>query len=45
MSNILKQNEMLPKYLTRILGKDTEQLENEDVYNFVKVAFASTASR
>jgi len=45
MASLLKVNEMLPEYLSKVLGKDTEQLGYEEVYNFVKTAFPAAISR
>lgn len=45
MSNVLKQSEMLPEFLAKVLGKDTDQLESEEVYSFVKNAFSVAAAR
>lgn len=45
MASLLKTNDMLPEYLAKVLGKDTEQLGSDEVYSFVKAAFPAAAHR
>jgi hypothetical protein len=45
MGALLKTNDMLPEYLAKILGKDTEQLDSQEVFNFAKTAFSSAVHR
>lgn len=45
MASVLKQSEMLPEYLAKVLGKDTDQLGSAEVFNFAKAGFAAAASR